>query len=1541
MWRNKLGVLQDLCFPIAVTAMILAAYLANVPSNGDLEEYTETAMTNWKQAGKVKNGPPAVSDKLFFMAGNFSTPEVESILNELYEGDTQRSASQSRQFDSYSEMISELYDPATLKTNADYVLQIYRNGKSINYTLQASIGSLPAPARDPDSKSFVESNTWGKNQKGVFDFQYRLSRGLNGTVGINENTLNGTIQRFPSNNSQIRPTNELRHTEARKDSSWTALGAVWWASSFVVIQISVVRSLVREREIGIRYSLQSLGLNPVSFRLANTLSTLLVYGLSVLPSIALYTSIGVFYSSNMALLWGAHLFFILILTSFSSMLSMPLQKVPTGASVIAFIIYGLGVGLGAFAHTLSKSNQLLCCFVPSSYIVIFTNAVYELENKHGGLQWDTIGTELEHNPSVADLYGMQVASFFVFELINVVADNWEYIKDKVSKMRNGNTISFNATGQRTVANEAALLSAKNISMTYSDGFTAVNGIDIDVYEGEVLGLLGHNGAGKSTTINMLQGRLTATNGEIYFKNNNIASSLSEMRDSLGVCPQHDILFDSLTAREHLLLVGALKGIPLMKLSAAVDTALEEVGIKSPDTPNLQHTMATKLSGGQKRKISVAMAFMGQNTKLVFLDEPTAGMDPASRRLIWEVIEKKKHANNVGIVLTTHFMDEADLLSDKIAIMHAGEICDEGSSLELKGRHSSGYTLTVSTSANAEGLLSIVRKYVPSLTQLSHCGDEIVFGIDRESLCHLPNLLQFLDDPSKTKQLDIRYYGLSMGTLQDVFLALERSASTDTNKEHKAIEFDALEIPTKSGSYVFAMFYKRFCCTRRDRQILLFQILFPCIFTVIGLLARHFIKQSTSSSADFHPVLPYSGVRTAVYTPTLSEQQFLQRDWIGGDVDWGLFSGNSSLPYNTTDLVLNATSVITNNWISNFNVMYAGDLNYATLGFWQNTVGSLYPTQNAVTEFTIGNLPPAPWSVTMAGDMILIISVAVGLSFMMSAAALYVVRERHLGCVNLQLASGTPIFIYWMTTLIWDCIISFVCTGLVTLLLLSLLDDNEKLQSWYVSAILYSIASSLLSYVCSFLFSDATKAQIVISGYLIGLCSSFVIADLAVTASTGSGSSAAEIIPIVFASINPTYAIAKILMIEVNFLGQYEFLKTKSNGDYFSYHILGKYHKIFGYQIAGLIGLLIFIELPIKRWYLFAKLKFSNNSRGSSSELTTILSGKQQPVISKITSPQVRISGLTKKFKKGKATVTVVDNISLDIAKGCFGLLGINGAGKSTMIKMLTGEYLPTYGDAEIVSKDGTLKSILFDSSKVRQNIGLCPQFDTFLSEMTGFEIIKFHCMLKGVPPTNENIWSFLSIVGIQQYGKKPAGTYSGGNKRKLSLAIALIGRPPVVFLDEPSTGVDPQSKRTLWDVIQNVSSSRTVILTSHSMEEIDALSNMVGIMKDGNLLKLGTPQQLRSELSSGYSLQFTVDREESVGEVINKLQSEYFPSLVVNESHKNRVAAFVPGVSPSVILQTLRDIHIGIVEYAVTQTSLEQVFLDSVADHQKDIKEEV
>lgn len=215
-------------------------------------------------------------------------------------------------------------------------------------------------------------------------------------------------------------------------------------------------------------------------------------------------------------------------------------------------------------------------------------------------------------------------------------------------------------------------------------YGAVKDVSLNLYEDEITVLLGHNGAGKTTTICMLTGMYAPTSGTALINGYDIYSQTSQARSSMGICTQHNILFDEITVENHIKFYCCLRGLKGDELKEEIDKYLKLIG--------LQHKAkydAKRLSGGEKRKLSVCCALCGDD-KVVLCDEPSTGMDPAARQQMWQILQSEKKGRT--ILLTTHYMDEADVLSDRIAIMCNGEIKCYGTSFALKKQYGSGYKL---------------------------------------------------------------------------------------------------------------------------------------------------------------------------------------------------------------------------------------------------------------------------------------------------------------------------------------------------------------------------------------------------------------------------------------------------------------------------------------------------------------------------------------------------------------------------------------------------------------------------------------------------------------------------------------------------------------------------------------------------------------------------------------------------------------------------------------------------------------------------------
>ena len=218
---------------------------------------------------------------------------------------------------------------------------------------------------------------------------------------------------------------------------------------------------------------------------------------------------------------------------------------------------------------------------------------------------------------------------------------------------------------------------------------------------------------------------------------------------------------------------------------------------------------------------------------------------------------------------------------------------------------------------------------------------------------------------------------------------------------------------------------------------------------------------------------------------------------------------------------------------------------------------------------------------------------------------------------------------------------------------------------------------------------------------------------------------------------------------------------------------------------------------------------------------------------------IEIRDLTKRYRD----VVAVDSLSLSIEEGeLFSLLGVNGAGKTTTIKMLSCLAKPTAGDAFLMGK-----SISTEADQVKALLGVSPQETAVAPGLTVKENLELICGVYGFPKEKRNakVKEMTELLHLESVLSRKAGKLSGGWQRRLSIAMALISEPKILFLDEPTLGLDVIGRSDLWDIIRELKGKVTIILTTHYMEEAEALSDRIGIMKDGKLLFCGTAGQIK------------------------------------------------------------------------------------------------
>nr|CCM13689.1 ATP-binding cassette protein subfamily A, member 2, putative [Leishmania guyanensis] len=377
------------------------------------------------------------------------------------------------------------------------------------------------------------------------------------------------------------------------------------------------------------------------------------------------------------------------------------------------------------------------------------------------------------------------------------------------------------------------------------------------------------------------------------------------------------------------------------------------------------------------------------------------------------------------------------------------------------------------------------------------------------------------------------------------------------------------------------------------------------------------------------------------------------------------------------------------------------------------------------------------------------------------------------------------------------------------------------------------------------------------------------------------------------------------------------------------------------EVPIYIFITLFIDYPGRRQH--AEQSFHNPD--SEPE---IIEGEDEDVVAERNSmlhsserqgDLVQVLNLRKEYSNGKVAVR---NITFGVHPGeVFGFLGTNGAGKTTTISILCQEFSPTSGHASICGND-----IETDSREALRCIGYCPQFDACLDLLTVEEHLELYAGVRAIAyeSRTRTVRELLSLCELTSYKDTLARELSGGNRRKLSVAVCLIGGPRVVFLDEPSAGMDPVARRGLWTAIETVSDNCAIVLTTHHLEEVEALAHRVAIMVDGTLRCIGNKTHLKKKFGTGFEVTIRIrSDDEEVKEAIQRFFEAKFPGSSLREYRARRFTYALPGsMKLSRIFKLMEEnaSELGATDYSVSQTSIEQVFLQISDEAERQHEEE-
>jgi len=556
----------------------------------------------------------------------------------------------------------------------------------------------------------------------------------------------------------------------------------------------LTREMVYEKEHRLREVLRIHGLSTRNYWLGWLCTGMLQLGV---------TSLGL----TMIVIWGrvfGHsaflpvlLFFLLFsfcTVCFACMMSAFFcrAKVAASAAGVAYFVAYIPYSVTAqFEHMMTFSQKLMSCLLGPTAMSTGARIIGFLELEGTGLQWSNIAspvatTKTGGNNDNSFSFGHILMMLFVDGLLYLtiawyiekvkpgqfgVPEPWyfpflksfwfperaEVLEADVEAQANASLEYY----EPAPAESQVFARVKGVKKVYPNGKVALRGVSFDMHMDSITGFLGHNGAGKSTTMSILTGILAPSQGSVE-----IAQTDKKLRTPVGVCMQSNALYEILTVEEHLSMFLRLKGVPEAQLQSEIDQALDAMNL----TPK-RHAPTTALSGGMKRKLSIGIA-LGGGSQLVVLDEPTAGVDAKSRREIWTLLSEQR--KNRAILLSTHFMDEAELLSDRIAFIAAGELTAMGTAIKLKRHFTEGYTLKVSVDSArvrtaAAAVLAAVQAVIPTAVAGRQLGSEFHYLLKESERPSFATLFRSLDNPEVRASCGIEAYGVEAATMEDVFL----------------------------------------------------------------------------------------------------------------------------------------------------------------------------------------------------------------------------------------------------------------------------------------------------------------------------------------------------------------------------------------------------------------------------------------------------------------------------------------------------------------------------------------------------------------------------------------------------------------------------------------------------------------------------------------------------------------------------------------------------------------------------------------------------
>ncbi|KAF8204239.1 hypothetical protein K438DRAFT_1757492 [Mycena galopus ATCC 62051] len=1150
--------------------------------------------------------------------------------------------------------------------------------------------------------------------------------------------------------------------------------------------------------------------------------------------------------TNVLLILVVHILLGLTLASWSFFVAAPFGKSPQLAAVFSTLLSILFAILALILKVETGGAFLFTIIFPPGFYVFANRAISGYENH--SLPTDALKGDPDRHIQLLTIIiaGVRAVEFAVVEVLgSSQTSSPEYPPDIAVSIqglgKTFNTSMFNRKGGNVTA--VPISPSTSLAWAYSSSS------DRTVLE--------------ITTLSVVGGLTGRSQGNVVFE----GGVRKPPRGTLGIVPQKNWSSNSVADED---LEQLLRDCDLQLNPLQCEHALGR--------PEAKAAARNRACGG---------------SKIVLVDECTSGVDPLSRRALWRTL------------ISVRLERTADLLADNIAILAApGKLVASGSPVALKRDLGEGYTVQVSLSLSDSlektgpptELLQRIRTLAPythmslaSLHQpLYHLKSKDTVVVDQEGGCG-----RNPDNPE--------------GTIEPEENSISSSASSSIDEPKPVALNLATGRATSPLQQALTIFYKRSIIFRRSWLTPLLAVVIAIAGSTIPLVFISGRSESCVKTLDvpgtdiflFPPTSPllafYLGLPSRVLDSppgiidslgnltVLSIATLANLTSSTNSTDLG--NTTALQPFAVLDLPDNATFVSTIQ--QNFQNITTGGVSFDatsgnTLVAWEATApGLMGPTMlNLASNILLNHalntsgragavpslLMPSyetfpPVDVSAAGTLVALKWIAyfcAVMSMFPAFFALYVSKERRTSVQAMQFSNGLhdPIGL-WLGHLAFDTMFTVLMSTGVMIIFAAVSNQFHGLGFFWLVMVLYGIAGTLFAYCASLLVTSPLAAFAAVAGYQIAMFLLYIAGYLLVLtyAKTSDANRLITIIHFTLSVLSPVASVTRAGLVSINMFsllcnGSSTTLTTSSMSSIMRY----------GGPIAYLV-VYSFVLLAFLVWFDSGSIlpqRFRKRAKVSAQEADLLV--KEDVASETRSAPQsddpLRVLNVTKTFGSN----TVVDDVSFGASRDTiFCLLGPNGAGKTTTFNMIRGDVLPEYGDVLI---QGT--SVVNHPRTARASLGVCPQFSAIDAQLTVREHLAIYGRLKGLrsEELTTSIESLMVATGLHMYADRLASKLSGGNQRKLSLAIALMGNPAVVLIDEFSTGIDAKKKREMWRTLRAVAVGKVFVITTHAMEEASALATKVGILAV-RLLAIGTTESLSARYAT-YEVHFTCRTREEV-----------------------------------------------------------------------------